>query len=124
MAKPIRMNAFVMNTVAHQSPGLWRHPRDTNGNYNQLEHWTSIAKTLESGLFDGMFLADVFGVYDVYGASADAALRGAVQLPINDPFVLIPAMAAVTRHLCFGVTGNTGYEIPPLLRGACQRWTT
>ena len=112
MAKPIRMNAFVMNTVAHQSPGLWRHPRDTSGNYNQLEHWTSIAKTLESGLFDGMFLADVFGVYDVYGASADAALRGAVQLPINDPFVLIPAMAAVTHHLCFGVTGNTGYELP------------
>ena len=94
MTKPVRMNAFVMNTVAHQSPGLWRHPRDRSGAYNQLQHWTSIAKTLEAGLFDAMFLADVFGVYDVYGGSADAALRGAVQLPINDPFVLIPAMAA------------------------------
>ena len=112
MTKPVRMNAFVMNTVAHQSPGLWRHPRDRSGAYNQLQHWTSIAKTLEAGLFDAMFLADVFGVYDVYGGSADAALRGAVQLPINDPFVLIPAMAAATQHLCFGVTGNTGYELP------------
>ncbi|MEO1556731.1 MAG: LLM class flavin-dependent oxidoreductase [Pseudomonadota bacterium] len=112
MAKRVRMNAFVMNTVAHQSPGLWRHPRDTSGNYHQLEHWTSIAKTLEAGLFDAMFLADVFGVYDVYGGTADAALRGAVQLPINDPFVLIPAMAAATQNLCFGVTGNTGYETP------------
>ncbi len=112
MPKPVRMNAFVMNTVAHQSPGLWRHPRDRSGDYNQLQHWISIAKTLEAGLFEAMFLADVFGVYDVYGGSSDAALRGAVQLPINDPFVLIPAMAAATQNLCFGVTGNTGYELP------------
>lgn len=85
MNKPVRMNAFVMNTVAHQSPGLWRHPRDQSHRYNQLNHWISIAKTLERGLFDGMFLADVFGVYDVYGGNADAALNGAVLLPIGDP---------------------------------------
>lgn len=112
MTKPVLMNAFMMNTVAHQSPGLWRHPRDRSGEYNDLAHWTGIARTLERGLFDAMFLADVLGVYDVYGGSADAALRGAVQLPIGDPFVLIPAMAAVTEHLCFGVTGNTGHELP------------
>jgi len=113
MKKPVRMNAFVMNTVAHQSPGLWRHPRDQSHRYNQLDHWTSIAKTLERGLFDSAFLADVFGVYDVYGGNADAALNGAVQLPIGDPFVLIPTMAAVTENLCFGVTGNIAHE-PPL----------
>lgn len=112
-AKPLRANAFAMNTVAHQSPGLWRHPRDQSTRYNQLSHWTEIAKTLERGLFDGLFLADVFGVYDVYGGNRDAAARGAVQLPIGDPFVLIPAMAAVTQHLCFGVTGNITHE-PPL----------
>ena len=26
MAKEIRLNAFDMNCVAHQSPGLWAHP--------------------------------------------------------------------------------------------------
>ena len=26
--KPIRFNAFIMNTVGHQSPGLWTHPED------------------------------------------------------------------------------------------------
>ncbi|MEM9640697.1 MAG: LLM class flavin-dependent oxidoreductase [Pseudomonadota bacterium] len=113
MTKPVLMNAFVMNTVGHQSPGLWRHPRDQSGNYHRLNHWTSIAQTLERGLFDAMFLADVFGVYDVYGAGPEAALRGAVQVPIGDPFVLIPAMASVTQHLCFGVTGNITHE-PPL----------
>lgn len=111
--RPVLMNAFVMNTVGHQSPGLWRHPDDHSGDYNQLSHWTSIAQTLEQGLFDGMFLADVFGVYDVYEGARDAAVRSAVQLPIGDPFVLIPAMAAVTSHLSFGVTGNITHE-PPL----------
>lgn len=112
-ARPVLMNAFVMNTVGHQSPGLWRHPEDRSGDYNKLSHWTSIAQTLERGLFDGMFLADVFGVYDVYAGARDAAVRSAVQLPIGDPFVLIPAMAAVTSHLSFGVTGNITHE-PPL----------
>jgi hypothetical protein len=28
MPKQIRSNAFDMNCVAHQSPGLWTHPRD------------------------------------------------------------------------------------------------
>ncbi|MFX9676786.1 5,10-methylene tetrahydromethanopterin reductase, partial [Acinetobacter baumannii] len=28
MTKQIRLNAFAMNCVAHQSPGLWTHPRD------------------------------------------------------------------------------------------------
>jgi hypothetical protein len=33
MAKEIRFNAFEMNCVAHQSPGLWRHPRDRSRDY-------------------------------------------------------------------------------------------
>jgi long-chain alkane monooxygenase len=28
MPKQIRLNAFDMNCVGHQSPGLWTHPRD------------------------------------------------------------------------------------------------
>jgi hypothetical protein len=56
------------------------------------------------GKFDGLFLADVLGVYDVYQGSVDAALRHATQIPVNDPLLLVPAMAQVTRHLGFGVT--------------------
>jgi alkanesulfonate monooxygenase len=76
-----------------------------------------LAKTLERGKFDGIFLADVLGIYDVYGGSPDAALRHAVQVPVNDPVLLIPAMAAVTEHLGFGVTCTLSYEPPyPLAR--------
>lgn len=110
MPKEIRLNAFSMNCVGHQSPGLWRHPRDRSGEFNRLAYWTELAKTLEAGLFDGLFLADVLGVYDVYGGSPDAALRHGTQVPGGDPSVLVSAMAAVTTNLGFGVTSNLSYE--------------
>ena len=50
--RQIRFNAFDMNCVAHQSSGLWRHPRDRSATYNTLEYWTELAKLLESGTFD------------------------------------------------------------------------
>ena len=73
-----------------------------------------LARTLERGKFDGIFLADVLGVYDVFGGSAEAALRHAAQVPVNDPLLLVPAMASVTKHLGFGITCNLSYE-PPYL---------
>ena len=66
MTTQIRFNAFDMNCVGHQSPGLWAHPRDRSWQYKDLEYWTGLAKTLERGVFDGIFIADVLGVYDVY----------------------------------------------------------
>lgn len=112
MAREIRLNAFDMNCVGHQASGLWRHPRDRSASYNTLEYWTHLARVLERGLFDGLFLADVLGVYDVYGGNADAALRHAAQVPVNDPAMVVPAMAAVTEHLGFGLTATLSYEHP------------
>ena len=112
MTKEIRLNAFAMNCVGHQSQGLWRHPRDRSSNYNRLQHWIDLARLLERGKFDGLFLADVLGVYDVYGGTVEAALRDSVQVPVNDPMLLIPAMAMATEHLGFGVTCTLSYEPP------------
>jgi alkanesulfonate monooxygenase len=36
-----------------------------------------------------LFLADVLGVYDVFG-TPDAALRNAAQTPANEPLMPIP----------------------------------
>ncbi len=57
----------------------------SDGDYNRLPYWLDLARVLERGLFDGLFLADVLGVYDVFGGSPDAALRNATQVPVNDP---------------------------------------
>jgi FMN-dependent oxidoreductase (nitrilotriacetate monooxygenase family) len=110
--KPIRFNAFQMNTVGHQSPGLWTHPNDQSHCYTDPDHWVELAQMLERGRFDAVFLADVLGVYDVYEGAADAALRHAVQVPVNDPLALVPLMAQASKHLGFGVTCALTYEHP------------
>ena len=112
MPRPIRLNAFEMNCIGHQSPGLWTYPGDRAAEYNTLEYWTDLARILERGKFDAVFLADVLGVYDVYHGSARTALEHAVQVPVNDPLMVVPAMAAVTEHLGFGVTCALSYELP------------
>jgi alkanesulfonate monooxygenase len=111
MKKQMRLNALDMNCVGC-CPGLWLHPEDQTTRYNTLEYWTEMAQLLERGLFDALFIADIFGIYDVYGGNADAAFRNAVEFPVNDPFLLVPAMALVTKHLSFGVTGTPTYEPP------------
>lgn len=101
-----------MNTPGHQSPGLWRHPEDESHRYKDSEYWTHLAKVLEEGRFDAVFIADVLGTYDVYGESRDAAVRNGVQSPVNDPFLIVPLMSAVTEHLGFGVTSSVTHEHP------------
>lgn len=112
--RQILLNAFDMATPGHIQQGMWTHPRDRSAEYTRLSYWVELAQLLERGLFDGLFLADILGVYDVYDGSPDAALRGAVQMPLLDPMLLVPAMAAATRHLGFGITCNVAYE-PPYL---------
>lgn len=111
MSKRIRLNAATVNgpTV---SPGLWRHPEEQASRYRDLDYWVDFARLLERGRFDGVFFADMLGAYDVYRGSAAPALSEGIQIPLNDPRYLIPAMAAATRHLGFAVTVSTTYELP------------
>lgn len=106
------LNVFTMNTVGHLSPGSWRHPRDESRRYKDIDYWTTLARTLERGLIDAVFIADVLGVYDVYEGSRDPALRTGAQVPVNDPLQVVPAMAAVTEHLGFGITASVSFEHP------------
>ena len=112
MSKEIRINAFSMHTPVHQSPGLWRHPRDQSLAYNQLDYWVDLARTLERGLVDAIFMADSLEFNSVYGGNTDAALRHAAQVPKHDPILSVSAMAHATRHLGFGVTSNANHEPP------------
>ncbi|SDB84102.1 FMN-dependent oxidoreductase, nitrilotriacetate monooxygenase family [Pelagirhabdus alkalitolerans] len=112
MTKRIYLNAFDMNCSGHQSPGLWKHPEDQSHRYKDSEYWIDLAKTLEKGQFDAVFLADVLGTYDVYEGSRDAAVRHGAQSPVNDPLLVVPLMSAVTKHLGFGVTSSVTHEHP------------
>lgn len=112
MPRQIHINGFEMATPGHINHGLWRLDGNRRTDYNRLDYWIDLARLLERGLFDSVFIADVVGTYATYGGSRDAALRAGVQTPNLDPTLLVAAMAAVTRNLGFAVTGTTTYEPP------------
>lgn len=110
--KQIRVNGFEMATPGHINHGLWRLRGNRRVDYTKLDYWIDLARTAEKGLFDAIFLADVVGTYDSYKGSRNPALKAGMQVPNIDPSYVIPAMAAVTEHLGFAVTGTTTYESP------------
>ena len=108
----MHLNLFTMNSVEHITTGTWRVPGEQSHRYTDREYWTDVARIAERGGFDGVFFADVRGIYDVYGGDRETAIRHAIQTPANDPQALVPAMAEVTDHLGFAVTRSTTYVHP------------
>lgn len=114
--KEIRLNAFVANTPAFPlSPGMWTHENDRSIDHGKPEYWIGMARMLERGLFDGVFIADTTGVNDVYGGTRHASIRNGIQIPRHDPLFVVPYMAQATTDLGFGVTVNLTQESPYLL---------
>ena len=108
------LNAFAMQAPGHLNPGLFKYPKDQGRKYKDIHHWIALAKELEEAKFHAIFFADVLGGYDVYKgpANLDPTIPAAAQFPINDPLYAIPAMAAATHSIGFGVTASTTYDAP------------
>ena len=85
-----------------------------NVEYKSLEPWLELARILEAGCFDALFLADVTGLYDTYLGGPETSLREGMQVPANDPMLLVPAMAAVTENLGFAFTSSI-YQAHPFI---------
>jgi long-chain alkane monooxygenase len=113
--RQISLNAFYANTPGQNWIGLWSHPHSNAADYTSLDYWIDLARLAERGLFDSIFFADIYGVYDVFESSPRAAIQHAAMVPMNDPMLVIPSMAHATKHLGFGVTGNLTYEPPYIL---------
>ncbi|MCU1636524.1 MAG: dmoA, partial [Cryobacterium sp.] len=88
--KKLILNLFEMNTVSHISHGLWPLPGNNRHRFNELEYWLELAQILEDGGFDGIFLADVVGAYDVFRGGPETAISEGLQIPSNDPLLVIP----------------------------------
>jgi FMN-dependent oxidoreductase (nitrilotriacetate monooxygenase family) len=100
------LNAFTMNCVSHIQHGLWVRDDTRQRQYTQLAPWVELAQILEKGCFDALFLADVVGVYDTYRGGPETSIVEGMQIPVNDPALLIPAMAYATEHLGFAFTSS------------------
>lgn len=112
MPKQLHVNLFEMNCVSHIVHGQWVDPTNNRHRFNDIDYWTEVAQICEHGALDAIFLADVIGAYDGFRDGPETALREGMQIPANDPLLVIPAMAAVTKNLGFGVTFSTTYEPP------------
>jgi FMN-dependent oxidoreductase (nitrilotriacetate monooxygenase family) len=90
--------------------GGWRHPESTLDDIFEPSRYQHIARVLEAAKFDGCFFADLFGLYDVHQGSFNAYVRRGGQISYLDPTVVLPVMAAVTRHLGLGATLSTSFH--------------
>jgi FMN-dependent oxidoreductase (nitrilotriacetate monooxygenase family) len=105
-------NAFNIFSVSHHDQGMWAWPGSKQLDYNSLEYWADIARTLERGNFDTLFFADVLAPYEAFEGSRERAVYSGMQFPINDPGELIPALAYATENLGFVLTQNILQEPP------------
>src|ERR1700712_2533750 len=97
--RPLYFSAFVMNTPSHVIHGLWRDPEAANHEINSLTHWVDLARYLDGAGFDLMFFADVIGLRSPWNGSYELVAREGMQIPTNDPSVLISALATATTNL-------------------------
>lgn len=112
MSKPLSFSAFVMNTASHIIHGLWRDEEGNQLNFNDVELWVSLAKRLEDGGFDAIFFADVIGLYGNYRGGWEYHAENGLQIPSNDPMVLMSALAVNTKHIGLAFTAAPVQEHP------------
>ena len=110
--KRILLNAFSMNCVSHHQHGLWVRNDTRQLEYTQIDPWIELAQILEKGCFDALFLADVVGVYDNYKGGPETSIVEGMQVPANDPAMLVSAMAHATENIGFAYTSSV-YQAHP-----------
>ncbi len=112
MSTPLLFSAFVMNTASHILHGLWRREDAGQTAFNSLAFWVKLVQELERGLFDVIFFADVHGVYGRKGGSFTKHVESGLQIPSNDPAVVLSALASHTQHLGLAFTSSIVQDHP------------
>lgn len=113
MGKQIHLLNFLIHSPINHTMLSWAHEDDRRLEMmSDIGMWQDYARTLERGLFDGIFFADTPGVFDRYRDRMDEALKYGLCWPTHDPVVLLSALAAVTENLGLAATVSTGPHHP------------
>jgi long-chain alkane monooxygenase len=110
--QPLNFCAFVMDTPSHIIHGVWRDPEGEQIRFNDLDLWIDLAQRLEAGGFDAVFFADVIGLYHDFRGGPEFHEELGLQIPSNDPMVIISALAAATENLGLAFTFGVAQEPP------------
>jgi alkanesulfonate monooxygenase SsuD/methylene tetrahydromethanopterin reductase-like flavin-dependent oxidoreductase (luciferase family) len=65
-----------------------KNPNDRSAYKRDLKYWIDLAKILERGGINALFLADTYGGYDTYEGKLDNCIRRAAQWPVTDPTIV------------------------------------
>jgi FMN-dependent oxidoreductase (nitrilotriacetate monooxygenase family) len=99
--RQLHLNAFLMTVGHHEA--AWRIPASSLTASWDVNFYVKLAQLAERGKFDSIFFAD------------GPSLQGDVShRPVGwlDPTVLLPALAAVTKHIGLVATASTTYNEP------------
>ncbi len=89
----------------------WRHPEVPADGTLRFDHYVRNAQMAEQGLFDMIFFADGIGVREKDEPRGSLA-RSGYEIVEMEPMTLLPALAAVTRHVGLVTTASTTYNEP------------
>ncbi|WP_089156233.1 LLM class flavin-dependent oxidoreductase [Micromonospora sp. NBS 11-29] len=86
----------------------WRHPTTKADAQLDLDFHLRNARTLERGLFDALFIADIVAVW---GTHLDSLCHTS-RTEHFEPLTLLAAYAAATEHIGLAATATTTYNEP------------
>ena len=112
MTKRMIFTLLVMDSVGHNFQGIWRHPEARNKEYKNFELWVDLAKKAEQAKIDAFFFTDVLGIQGEFNRSRDIVFEQAVNVPIGDCTMLMPALARETSHIGFLYTSSVIAQHP------------
>lgn len=106
MSKRLIFTLLVMDSIGHNFHGSWRHPQAGNRDFKTAGLWVDLAKKAEQAKVDAFFFTDVVGVQGEYRGSRDIIFEMAMNVPIGDCTMVIPAMASQTENIGFLYTSS------------------
>ncbi len=113
----LRFNAFSMNCVSHIHHGLWTRPRHAPARVREPRPLGRAGPACSSAAGSTRCSWPTSSASTTrYRGGRDTAVVEGLQIPVNDPSLLIPAMAHATEHLGFAFTSSVLQDPPLRLR--------
>jgi len=89
----------------------WRHPDVPADGTLRFDHYVRNAQMAERGLFDMIFFADGIGIREKDEPKGSLS-RSGYEIVEMEPMTLLPALAALTKHIGLVTTASTTYNEP------------
>ncbi|NIH84007.1 LLM class flavin-dependent oxidoreductase [Amycolatopsis granulosa] len=104
--RTLSLGAFVQGAGGHIAG--WRHPEAYAAGQLDFAFHAELARLLERGRFDALFIADVAALW---GHQMDALSRSG-RAEHFEPLTLLSALSTVTEHIGLVATATTTYNEP------------